>query len=92
MGSDGGAWAMDRASTTSSALPRRHRRDLIARLEGFTRNDGTASRCARSSWLARRAKAGIQEVGDSGHRPQRMVVLDHDEFIRAETTVKGYRR
>ncbi len=91
MGSDGGAWAMDpRINHQLGFAPQGIGADLIASLEGFTRND-VDSFAVRSQQLAGKAreagyfKKSVIPVTDLNG----MVVLDHDEFIRAETTVEG---
>ena len=91
MGSDGGAWAMDpRINHQLGFAPQGIGADLIASLEGFTRND-VDSFAVRSQQLAGKARAAgyfkksVIPVTDLNG----MVVLDHDEFIRAETTVEG---
>jgi len=91
MGSDGGAWAMDpRINHQLGFAPQGIGADLIASLEGFTRND-VDSFAVRSQQLASKARAAgyfkksVIPVTDLNG----MVVLDHDEFIRAETTVEG---
>jgi len=91
MGSDGGAWAMDpRINHQLGFAPQGIGADLIASLEGFTRND-VDSFAVRSQQLAGKARAegyfkkSVIPVTDLNG----MVVLDHDEFIRAETTVEG---
>ena len=91
MGSDGGAWAMDpRINHQLGFAPQGIGADLIASLEGFTRSD-VDSFAVRSQQLAGKAreagyfKKSVIPVTDLNG----MVVLDHDEFIRAETTVEG---
>jgi acetyl-CoA C-acetyltransferase len=89
MSSDGGAWAMDpETSYSASFVPQGIGADLIATVEGFSREDVDAY-AARSQELASRAQAEgrfgdsvvpVLDINDS-------VVLDHDEFIRADTTV-----
>jgi len=89
MGSDGGAWAMDpETSYQSSFVPQGISADLIATIEGFTREDVDVY-AARSQARAATAQAEgrfkdsvvpVLDVNDN-------VVLDRDEFIRADTTV-----
>jgi acetyl-CoA C-acetyltransferase len=89
MGSDGGAWAMDpETAYESSFVPQGISADLIATIEGFTREDVDVY-AARSQSRAATAQAEgrfkdsvvpVLDVNDN-------VVLDHDEFIRPETTV-----
>ncbi len=89
MGSDGGAWAMDpETAYETSFVPQGIGADLIATVEGFTRDDVDAY-AARSQTRAATAQAEgrfkqsvvpVLDINDD-------VVLDHDEFIRADTTV-----
>jgi acetyl-CoA C-acetyltransferase len=90
MGSDGGAWAMDpETNYDTSFIPQGIGADLIATVEGFTREDVDAY-AARSQERAAAARdAGkfsesVIPVCDINEH----VVLDHDEFIRPGTTVE----
>ncbi len=89
MGSDGGAWAMDpETAYETSFVPQGISADLIATLEGFSREDVDAY-AARSQARAATAQAegrfhSIVPVLDINDE----LVLDHDEFIRPETTVE----
>ncbi|HEU5456865.1 MAG TPA: acetyl-CoA C-acetyltransferase, partial [Nocardioides sp.] len=90
MGSDGGAWAMDPATAlTTSFVPQGIGADLIATLEGWTREDVDAY-AAESQ--ARAAKAQANGYFDGSVIPVRdrngLTVLDRDEFIRPGTTVE----
>jgi len=90
MGSDGGAWAMDPATAlTTSFVPQGIGADLIATLEGWTREDVDAF-AAESQ--ARAAKAQANGYFDGSVIPVRdrngLTVLDRDEFIRPGTTVE----
>jgi acetyl-CoA C-acetyltransferase len=88
MGSDGGAWAMDpETSFETSFVPQGISADLIATIEGFSRDDVDAF-AARSQERAARAQqegrfagslAPVLDINDN-------VVLDHDELIRPDTT------
>ncbi len=90
MGSDGGAWAMDpETNYDTSFVPQGIGADLIATIEGFTRDDVDAY-AARSQERAAAAQADgrfddsvvpVHDLNDN-------VVLDHDEFIRPGTTVE----
>ena len=73
MGSDGGAWAMDpETALATSFVPQGISADLIATLEGFTRDDVDALRAAVAGagrqGLGRRA---LRPLGRAGPRPQR---------------------
>ncbi|HWK17312.1 MAG TPA: acetyl-CoA C-acetyltransferase [Solirubrobacteraceae bacterium] len=90
IGSDGGAWAMDpETNYDSSFVPQGVSADLIATVEGFNRED-VDTYAARSQERAATAQAegrfsnSVIPVLDINEH----VVLDHDEFIRASTTVE----
>jgi acetyl-CoA C-acetyltransferase len=90
MGSDGGAWAMDpETAYDASFVPQGISADLIATLEGFSREDVDAY-AARSQERAATAQAegrfsgSVVPVLDINDQ----VVLDHDEFIRPGTTTE----
>ncbi len=90
MGSDGGAWAMDpETNYDTTFVPQGIGADLIATIEGFTRDDVDAY-AVRSQERAAAAQAEgrfansvvpVLDINDN-------VVLDHDEFIRPGTTVE----
>jgi acetyl-CoA C-acetyltransferase len=90
MGSDGGAW-MDDPETAydTSFVPQGIGADLIATVEGFTRDDVDEYGLRSQSRAAAAQAAGyfdtsvVPVLDISGH-----VVLDHDEFIRPGTTVE----
>src|SRR5512139_478454 len=89
MGSDGGAWAMDPETNYDTAfIPQGVGADLIATVEGFSREDVDAyaarsqERAAAAQADGRFAKSVIPVKDLNDH-----VVLDNDEFIRPGTTV-----
>jgi acetyl-CoA C-acetyltransferase len=91
MGSDGGAWVMDpETNIHSNFVPQGIGADLIATLEGFSRADvdGFALRsqqkAARASADGSFAKSLIPVTDQNG-----IVILDHDEFIRGDSTLEG---
>ncbi|MBX9713916.1 MAG: acetyl-CoA C-acetyltransferase [Pseudomonadaceae bacterium] len=91
MGSDGGAWAMDPATNMHTHfVPQGIGADLIATLEGFSRSDVDAF-ALRSQQKAARARAdgsfnkSLVPVTDQNG----ILILDHDEFIRADSTLEG---
>jgi acetyl-CoA C-acetyltransferase len=91
MGSDGGPWAMDPATALrTSFVPQGVGADLIATLEGFSREDVDAF-AAESQ--ARAAKAQANGYFDGSVVPvtdlNGLTVLDRDEFIRPGTTVES---
>src|ERR1700742_2456714 len=88
MGSDGGAWAMDpETNYDTSFVPQGVSADLIATIEGFSRDDVDAY-AVRSQERAATAQAegrfsgSVVPVLDINDQ----LVLDHDEFIRPGTT------
>ncbi|WP_199438895.1 acetyl-CoA C-acetyltransferase [Umezawaea beigongshangensis] len=91
MGSDGGAWMADPETNTAvNFVPQGVSADLIATLEGFSREDvdGYALRSQQRATLARdkgRFERSIVPVVDQNGT----VLLDHDEAIRPETTLEG---
>lgn len=91
MGSDGGSWASDPATAFDTAfVPQGIGADLIATLEGFSREDVDAF-AAESQ--ARAAKAQANGYFDGSVVPVKdlngLTVLDKDEFIRPGTTVES---
>ena len=91
MGSDGGAWAMDpETNYDTSFIPQGVGADLIATVEGFSRDDVDAY-AARSQERAAAAQAEGRFARARSSRSRTStsnVVLDHDEFIRPGTTVE----
>jgi acetyl-CoA C-acetyltransferase len=90
MGSDGGAWAMDpETNYDTSFVPQGIGADLIATVEGFSREDVDAyaarsqERAAAATQAGYFAKSVVPVVDINGN-----TVLDHDEFIRPGTTVE----
>lgn len=90
MASDGGAWAMDpETNFKTSFVPQGIGADLIATLEGFSREDVDAyalesqTRAAKS-WADGAFDRSIVPVVDRNG----LTVLDHDEHVR-ETTMEG---
>ncbi len=90
MGTDGGAWALDPATNFDTAfVPQGISADLIATVEGFTRDDVDAyavrsQERAAAAQAEGRFKDSVVPVLDINDH----VVLDHDEFIRPGTTVE----
>src|SRR5271156_2367151 len=88
MGSDGGAWAMDPETAYETGfVPQGISADLIATVEEFSRDDVDAY-AVRSQERASAAEAEgrfkdavipVLDINDD-------VILDHDEFIRPDTT------
>lgn len=91
MGSDGGAWALDpQTNLHSHFTPQGVGADLIATIEGFSRQD-VDTYALHSQQKAARARAdgsfkkSLVAVQDQNG----IVLLDHDEFIRVESTLEG---
>ncbi|GAB3537945.1 acetyl-CoA C-acetyltransferase [Noviherbaspirillum agri] len=91
MGSDGGAWFMDpRVNQMTGFAPQGIGADLIATLEGFSRTDvdnfalQSQKKAARARDEGRFSKSLVPVKDLNG-----MVVLDHDEYIRPETTMEN---
>lgn len=91
MGSDGGAWAMDpRTALDTSFVPQGIGADLIATLEGYSREDVDAFAVESQ---ARAAKARANGYFDHSIIPvtdiNGLTVLEEDEFIRPGTTLES---
>jgi acetyl-CoA C-acetyltransferase len=91
MGSDGGAWALDPETNLHSHFtPQGVGADLIATIEGFSRQD-VDTFALHSQRKAARARAdgsfnkSLVPVQDQNG----IILLDHDEFIRADSTLEG---
>jgi acetyl-CoA C-acetyltransferase len=91
MGSDGGPWAMDpQTAYDTSFVPQGVSADLIATLEGFSRADvdtyaaESQDRAAKAIANGNFARSVIPVVDINGQ-----IVLEHDEFPRAGTTVES---
>jgi acetyl-CoA C-acetyltransferase len=90
MGSDGGAWPMDPETNYGTHfVPQGISADLIATLEGFSRED-VDSYAAESQ--TRAAKAWANGYFTRSVAPVRdrngLLVLDHDEMVRPDTTLE----
>ncbi len=91
MGSDGGSWASDPSLAFKSYFaPQGIGADLIATIDGFSREDVDAyavesqKRAARA-WSEGRFKKSVVPVKDQ----LGAILLDHDEHMRAETTMQS---
>lgn len=91
MGSDGGAWALDPQSNLQGHFtPQGIGADLIATLEGFSREDVDAFALHSQQKAARARADGSFNKSLVAVRDQNgIVLLDHDEFIRADSTLEG---
>ena len=91
MGSDGGPWAMDPETAYNTYfVPQGISADLIATIEGFSRDDVDAyavrsQERAAAAWSAGRFTKSIVPVKDMNG----VTILDHDEFMRPDTTVES---
>ncbi|WP_336083833.1 acetyl-CoA C-acetyltransferase [Nocardia sp. SSK8] len=89
LGSDGGAWAMDPVTNYDTYfVPQGVSADLIATIEGFTREDVDtfavrSQQKAAAAWSGGYFAKSIVPVRDINGA----VLLDHDEFMRPDTTV-----
>jgi acetyl-CoA C-acetyltransferase len=88
MGSDGGPWAMDPETAYGTYfVPQGVSADLIATIEGFSREDvdvfaaESQTRAAKAIADGAFARSVIPVTDRNGQ-----VILDHDEFVRAGTT------
>ncbi|GAA2674877.1 acetyl-CoA C-acetyltransferase [Actinoplanes palleronii] len=91
MGSDGGAWALDpETSLATDFVPQGISADLIATINRYSRADvdGYALRSQQRAAAAagdRRFARSLIPVHDRNG----LLVLDHDEHVRPETTLDG---
>jgi acetyl-CoA C-acetyltransferase len=91
MGSDGGAWASDPATALKTGfVPQGIGADLIATIEGWNRDDVDAFAAeshhrAAKAWANGYFEKSVVPVKDLNG----VVVLDHDELIRPDTTPEG---
>jgi acetyl-CoA C-acetyltransferase len=91
MGSDGGAWALDPATNYDLGfVPQGIGADLIATLEGFSREDVDAyalrsQQRAAAAWSGGYFAKSVVPVRDQNG----LLILDHDEHMRPDTTMEG---
>ena len=91
MGSDGGAMFSDAAFTYDNYIvPQGISADLIATMEGFSREDVDAyalrsQQRAAAAWSGGYFQKSIVPVRDQNG----LVILDHDEHMRPQTTLEG---
>ena len=91
MGSDGGPWAMDPETAYNTYfVPQGISADLIATINGFSRDDvdtyaARSQERAAAAWSSGRFTKSIVPVKDING----VTILDHDEFMRPETTVES---
>ncbi|WP_460150866.1 acetyl-CoA C-acetyltransferase [Pseudomonas sp. S3_A03] len=91
MGSDGGAWVLDpQTNMHSHFTPQGIGADLIATLEGFTREDVDTFALQSQQKAARaRADGSFNKSLIAMQDQNGIVLLDHDEFIRGDSTLDG---
>ncbi len=91
MGSDGGSWASDPSLAFKSYFaPQGIGADLIATIDGFSREDVDAyavesQKRAAKAWAEGRFRKSVVPVKDQ----LGAILLDHDEHMRAETTMQS---
>ena len=91
LGSDGGAWAQDPETNSATAfVPQGIGADLIATIEGFTRDDVDAFAMESQQRAAKAREGGffagsVVPVKDFLDQ----TILDFDEFIKPHTTMSG---
>ena len=91
IGSDGGAWAMDpEIAYQTYFVPQGISADLIATVEGFTRDDVDAyavesQERAAAAWSGGRFTKSVVPVRDRNG----IVLLDHDEHMRPGTSMES---
>lgn len=91
MGSDGGPWALDPATNLHTHfVPQGIGADLIATLEGFSREDVDAFAVESQRKAAQAQKEGRFDKSRVAVTDQNgITILDNDEFIREGTTVEN---
>lgn len=88
LGSDGGAWALDPETNYDTYfVPQGVSADLIATIEGFTRDDVDAyavqsQHRAAAAWSGGYFAKSVVPVRDRNG----LLLLDHDELMRSDTT------
>jgi acetyl-CoA C-acetyltransferase len=94
LGADGGAWAADPQTNISTGfVPQGIGADLIATLDGFSRDDvdhyGMRShqKAAAAKAANKFAKSLVPVCDELG-----LPILDHDETVRGETTMEALRQ
>ncbi|MFZ5697507.1 MAG: acetyl-CoA C-acetyltransferase [Pseudomonadota bacterium] len=91
MGSDGGAWAMDPETNFKTGfVPQGIGADLIATIEGFSREDVDkfsleSQKRAAAAWEKGYVRKSVVPVKDMNG----VTILDKDEFYRPGTTLEG---
>ncbi|WP_296254764.1 MULTISPECIES: acetyl-CoA C-acetyltransferase [unclassified Pseudomonas] len=91
MGSDGGAWVLDPLTQLHTHFtPQGIGADLIATIEGFSRDDVDRFALQSQEKAAHARQTGAFNRSLIPVRDQNgLLLLDHDEFIRADSTLSG---
>ncbi|WP_394781718.1 acetyl-CoA C-acetyltransferase [Undibacterium sp.] len=90
MGSDGGAWAADpETSLQTDFLPQGIGADLIATLEGFSREDVDAFALRSQLKAAAARSAGRFKSVRTVHDINGLAILEQDEFIKPNSTMEA---
>lgn len=91
MGSDGGAWVLDpQTHLHTHFTPQGIGADLIATLEGFSRQDVDRFALQSQQKAAQARERGAFQRSLVPVKDQNgVLLLDHDEFIRADSTLEG---
>ncbi len=91
MGSDGGAWATDPATNSHTGfMPQGIGADLIATIEGFSREDvdrfaASSQQKAGKAWANGYFAKSVIPVKDQNG----LVILDRDQHVRPDTTAEA---
>lgn len=89
MGSDGGAWFMDpRVNLESGFVPQGISADLIATLEGFSRDDVDHYALQSQQRATHAEQNNYFKSRIPVHDLNGLLILDHEEHIRANTTLE----
>ena len=90
MGSDGGPWALDpETNLKSSFVPQGVGADLIATLDGYSRED-VDNFAVKSQQKQRQLKQMVISINQLCHqRSRRCCDFRKDEFIKGNTTLEG---
>ncbi|MFJ3485817.1 acetyl-CoA C-acetyltransferase [Pseudomonas sp. NPDC090202] len=91
MGSDGGAWVLDpQTNLHTHFTPQGIGADLIATLEGFSRQDVDRFALQSQQKAAHARERGAFQRSLVPVKDQNgVLLLDHDEFIRADSSLEG---
>ncbi|MEW5248311.1 acetyl-CoA C-acetyltransferase [Microbulbifer discodermiae] len=91
MGSDGGAWSTDpRTALDTNFIPQGVSADLIATLDGFSREDLDnfalrSQQRADAAWAGGAFQKSVVPVRDQSG----LIILQRDQLVRADTSLEG---